>query len=438
MLRFWRLGYVRTELACLGRLGNPIRMDLPDRPTWAVIKHLVAGGGLSPTGKQVVAELLDGLAGILGEEFPERIFDKFGGLPGHLLLLGSHRIALPQFLSFALALRVAARDPTFRPVLNGAVAGMDVPAWYHLLLQLEAGRACREMGYQVTYEPAIVGSASKADLMVEGGDEPWLVETTVVLRADADKSWERYEDTFMDRIRAIEHRNRVTCVIVLNDHPADKPANGGLGSITEAWLTEIDSAAKTARAAMAPQVVPAEHGSVTIHPDGVPTGTATFTGALQERDGWKRLRRALAGKAKQIDGTIPVWVRIDCQDGLLAFGQWPKMPYAERIASMADAIHNEIQWPRCARGVVLSSGPALSMGATETNVETLTTETDNGIIMRRLTAPHLVRETVIIPVTPAGWSVARQWRDAYGTEARWVQSDLAAAGYPHMNELQLE
>ncbi len=57
------------------------------------------------------------------------------------------------------------------------------------------------MGYVVAYEPAIPGTGRKSDLLVDDGKSPWLVETTVVLRADADKAWERYEETVWHRLR---------------------------------------------------------------------------------------------------------------------------------------------------------------------------------------------------------------------------------------------
>jgi hypothetical protein len=372
---------------------------------------------------------------ILGTEFPARTFEKFDGLPGELLMFSTHRYALPQFLSFMLALRAAAAEPSFRTVINGAIAGVDVAAWYHLLLQLEAGRACREMGHPVAYEPAIEGSASKGDLLVDAVASPWLIETTVVLRADADKTWERYEDRVKAMLRGVEHRHDVTCVTVLEDHPDGANGDGALDPVTEDWLLAVEFAAREAHGSRVVQTVAAGYGRVEIYPDGVPDGTTIFTGAVQERDGWKRLRRTLAGKAKQVEGTLPAWVRVDCRDGLFMFGEWPKMPQAERIAVIADAIIGDVRWPVCAQGVVLSSGLASSFSATDPAVEDFTVETDRGILMRRMVAPYLLRETVIIPIVAQGSPVAQQWREAYGAEGHWLDTDLASAGMPPLSQL---
>jgi hypothetical protein len=335
-----------------------------------------------------------------------------------------------MFLAFALHLRGAASEPTFRSVLNGAVDGVDVPAWYHLRLQLETARACREMGVPVTFEPDIPGTDRKADLKVDADRSPWLVETTAVLRGDADKSWEQYEDAIEHAVRAIEHRHNVNCVVSLDDHPLDAADGGGLGHTTEVWLATAERAAAVARTTLTPQIVRADHGWIAVYPESVPLGTTTFSGAIQERDGWKRLRRALAGKARQIEGPLPVWVRIDCRDGLFQVTDWPRMPPPERIAAMADAIRTEVSWPGCAQGVVLSSGYATSLGSNSPEAENVTADTDRGTFLRRLIAPGLVRETVILPFGSAADSTVQQWREAYDTEPQWLDADLAAAGMP--------
>ncbi|GGL11969.1 hypothetical protein [Mangrovihabitans endophyticus] len=405
-------------------------MDLPDEPTWDVIGRLASGGALSETGHRVVRDLLTDVKTILGEEFPARTFRKFRGLPPEFLLSASHRSVLPMFLTFALHLRDAASEPTFRPVLNGAVDGVDIPAWYHLRLQLEAARACRAMDVSVTYEPDIPGTDRKADLLVDADRAPWLVEVTAILRGDADKSWERYEDAIKRAVRGIEHRHDVNCVVSLDSHPLDAAGDGGLGRTTEVWLATAERAAAAARTTRAPQIVRADHGWIAVYPESVPAGTTTFSGAVQERDGWKRLRRALAGKARQIDGPLPVWVRIDCRDGLFQFTDWPRLPPPDRIAAMAEAISSDVSWPSCAQGVVLSSGDATSLGATSAEAETVTADTNQGTFLRRLTAPGLLRETVILPFGPAAHITAQQWRDAYDKEPQWLDTDLAAAGMP--------
>jgi hypothetical protein len=427
---------VRTPVLHGPRCDAPIPLrdaaavDLPDEPTWDVIGRLASGGGLSETGHRVVRGLLTDVKSILGADFPARTFRKFRGLPPEFLLPAGHRSVLPMFLAFPLHLRDAASEPTFRPVLNGAVDGVDVPAWYHLRLQLETARACRAMGAPVTYEPDVPGTDRKADLLVDADHAPWLVETTAVLRGDADKSWEQYEDAIQHAVRAIEHRHNVNCVVSLDSHPLDAVDGGGLGRTTEAWLATAQRAAAAARTTLTPQLVRADHGWIAAYPESAPVGTSAFSGALQERDGWKRLRRALAGKARQIDGPLPVWVRIDCRDGLFQFTDWPRMPPHERIAAMADAISTDVSWPGCAQGVVLSSGYAASLGANSAEAENVTADTLRGTFLRRLTTPGLLRETLILPFGPATHITAQQWRNAYDTEPQWLDTDLAAAGMP--------
>jgi hypothetical protein len=335
---------------------------------------------------------------------------------------------------FVLGLRAAAMDPSFQTVVNGARSGLDAAAWHHLLLQLEAGRACREMALSVSYEPAIEGSVSKGDLLIEGPGTPWLIETTAVLRGEADKTWEAYEELIKNRLRTIEHRHGVACVSVLIDHPVGAHGVNAVDPVTEDLLLAVELAAHQAGTTQTAQVVECAQGRIEIYPDGVPVGTTTFTGAIFERDGWTRLRRTLASKARQINGPLPAWVRIDCRDGLFQFGEWPRMAHAERIAIIAEALTGGVAWPTCAQGVVLSSGLAGAFSATDPVAEGFTVETDHGILMRRLVARYLLRESVIVPFGEAAWTVARQWRDAYGAEPRWLDTDLAAAGMPSLND----
>jgi hypothetical protein len=410
-------------------------VNLPDEPTWDVIGRIASGGGLSEAGHGVVRDLLTEIAATLGPDFPAKTFRKYRGLPPEFLQAASYRAILPLFLAFALHLRDAAAEPTFRLVLNDVVGGVDVPAWYHLRLQLETARAFKAIGMPVTYEPPIPGTNRRADLLIDADRSPWLVETTVVLRGDADKTWERYEEAFKNDIRTIESRHDVNCVVSLDDHPLDVTDGGTLGRSTEAWLATADRAAAAARMTRTPQVVRAPHGQIAVYPESVPAGTTTFTGAVQERDGWKRLRRALAGKARQIEGPVPAWVRIDCRDGLFQFTDWPRLPPPERIAAIADAVSAEVSWPGCAQGVVLSSGYATSLGANSPSAENVTADTDLGTFMRRLTAPGVVRETIILPFGHSAGVTSQQWCDAYDAEPQWLDTDLASAGMPLLEDL---
>jgi hypothetical protein len=293
---------------------------------------------------------------------------------------------------------------------------------------LEVARVAADQGDTVSFEPAIPGSNKYGDLLINGGtDQEWMVETTTVPRAAVDLGWEAYEDSFATAIRLIEHRHGVTCVVVLDDHMAEDE--------TRAWLAAVEDVARSTTAVSGVPIVPSEIGTVAVHHHPVPTGTATFTGAAQYRNGWHRLGRTLAAKANQVRGPWPAWIRVDCLDGLFQFTDWAKMAPQERIQAIAAAIRGNVEWPDNAEGVVLSTGPALSLGATDPSAENATVHTPDGIFVRRLLASHLVRETLVIPLRDRGSSRAVWWAEGYSHEPQWLDQDLDGAGQPHLGQL---
>jgi len=334
-------------------------------PTWQDLDDLISRAGLSDQGVATLRWALTRLRTLLGDSWLARQYRKQGRLPGELIFAGSHRYALPQALWFTLRLDHAVAEPTFAKVKAELRRGADSATWRHTLLQLEVARAVEDQGDAVIFEPAIPGSNKKGDLLVDGGtDRAWMVETTTIPRAAADLDWQDYEDQFVDSIRRIELRHGVTCVVHLDDHMAQDE--------TQAWLAAVESIAGSTTCLSGAYTVSSEIGVVTIHREAVPQGTTLFVGAAQYRDGWHRLGRKLSAKAVQIRGPWPAWIRVDCLDGLFQFTEWAQMVPRERLAAIAAAIRENLKWPGNAEGVVLSSGPAVSIGATDSAVEDAT------------------------------------------------------------------
>jgi hypothetical protein len=267
---------------------------------------------------------------------------------------------------------------------------------------------------------------SKADVQVTGGNnEAWVVETTSVLRGDQDRQWELYEHRFTAEVDAVERRHRVNCVSTLNDHPDF--------AIIQAWLQEIDTVAAAVARTGASQTVHSSAGTVNISTDQPAPGTATRTGAPQYRDGWKRIRRALADKARQTEGPIPVWIRIDALDGIFQFTEWSRAAPGDRIAMIAGAIETSISWPENTFGVVLSSGLGTSFSG-DAAAENLAIDGAQGSWTRRLVAPRIVRETFVIPLTRRADPQTQWWTRAYRDEPNWLDNDLADAQLPPLSD----
>ncbi|WP_444950980.1 hypothetical protein [Micromonospora ureilytica] len=389
---------------------------------------MISRNGLSEQGIATALWALGRLRTMLGESWLARQYRKQGRLPSELLLAGVHRAALPQALSFVLRLDRAIAEPTFAPVRTALARGVDSSSWRHTLLQLEVARAAASQGAAFSFEPSIPGSMKKGDLLISEGTSPaWMVETTTIPRAVMDMSWHDYEDWFQVLVRQVEDRHNVTCAVVLTDHMAEDE--------TQQWVHAVELVAASTVDASGPQVVPSDIGAVTIYRGMPPPGTVTFTGAVQYRDGWHRLGRTLGAKAKQISGPGPAWIRVDCLDGLFQFTEWARMAPADRLDAIAAQMRNRVIWPANADGVVLSSGLAVSIGATNPSAENVTVQNDAGAFVRRLIAPHLVRETFVVLVRDGAKPGSAWWTRAYGSEPDWLDDDLSRAGHGNLEML---
>ncbi|MEU5565487.1 hypothetical protein [Micromonospora musae] len=399
-----------------------------DVPTWQDLDLMISRNGLSEQGIATAQWALGRLRTMLGGSWLARQYRKQGRLPSELLMAGVHRAAMPQALSFVLRLERAIAEPTFAPVRSALARGVDGSSWRHMLLQLEVARAAADQGAAVSFEPSIPGSTKKGDLLISDGTGPeWMVETTTVPRAVMDMSWHDYEDWFQALVRQVEHRHNVTCAVVLTDHMAEEE--------TQDWLNAVELVAASAADVPGPQVVPSDIGAVTVYRGTPPPGTVTFTGAAQYRDGWHRLGRTLGAKAKQIAGPWPAWIRVDCLDGLFQFTEWARMAPEDRLDAIATEMRNRVMWPANADGVVLSSGPAVSIGATNPLTENVTVQNGAGAFLRRLISPHLVRETFVVLVRDGAQPRSAWWTRAYGSEPTWLDVDLSRAGQAHLQTL---
>jgi len=391
-------------------------------PTWEMLLKMLDHGGLTGEGKAAARWSLEWLRDLLGPSWLPRQYRRMGRLPGELLMFATHQYGLPSLLFMVTRLRaVVGVEPTFAPVMTGLRRGLDSAGWRHLLLQLEAARAFRSPGATVTFEPAIPGSDSKADLRIEdGAGIPWLVETTALFRSRLDRDAEEYEDRFQWAVRAVEHRHRVHCITHLDDH-LDQQG-------TQEWLSAVDAAARQVRAAGVSQTVATEAGRVRIQVSAPAGGATVFAGVLRSGDGWRRLGRAIRDKARQSAGPVPVWLRIDVLDGLFQFTEWSGLPWPERIEHVSVALRGELRGVQHLHGVVLSSGPAVALGAVERAQEDITAKAQGGTGIRRLIVPHLVRETLVITLHDSAAEQAAAWINAYAAEPDWLDEDLAQLG----------
>lgn len=393
-------------------------------PTWADLRAR-SEERYGTAGAAAVVQCIDTLEMHLGRGWPRKQIDRCGWLPSELLMLGQHVAALPAFLSLALRLGSVATEPTFEDVLRHLKRGVDTSTWRHMLLQLEVDRAWQATSEAVTFEPHIADAPTRADLRIRAS-RTFLVETTSLSRSRADRRWERLEHELWLRIQGIQ---ATTGTLIDVEMTADMDVE-----VIEAWLVEIERAAgDTARDL--PAIVPSAVGQASIRRDRAGDSGSTFHGGLRTTDGWFRLARTLVEKARQSKGEEPVWLRVDALDGFFQLTEWPSMSWPDRLTRLSDATSYALKGADHLAGLVLSSSKGVALG--ETNAAQVDNRFDaaNGTGVRRLVAPHVARETAIIPLGPAATEEQNAWADAYSAEPAWLDEDLGLVGLPPLAEI---
>ena len=405
------------------RKGPETTIPSVDEPTWSLMHYLAETSSLSREGKAAVAHLFDRLEARLGRSWPRRLYAKRGHLFPEFVGFSGNVAVLPRLLTFAVQLEAVAEEPTFSSVLRVLKREPSGTDWQHVKLQLEVARTARAAGWGAEFEPSIPGSARKGDLLLAVGEEDRvLVETTTLFRSSEDMSAESFEDALQEHIGVIERQHCVHAIVDLIQR-LDMDA-------TNDWLEAIEAAAAEVQATGEAREVDGPGGVVRLEVGEVPMGTTLFSGVPRERDVSHRLGAAVAGKGRQTEGPYAAWLRIDARDGLFGFTEWSRMPPSERAAMLAETMRPYTDGHEHLQGIICSSGAANSLGATDPSIEGAYAETDDGYLVRRLLAPHLVRETIIVTLRPAAFDMAGAWAHAYAGEPAWLDHDLAALDLP--------
>jgi hypothetical protein len=399
-------------------------------PSWDALRDRVASGGrFSSAGAAALKQAIGSLEQLLGPSWPRRQYERYGWWPGELNLLGFHVATLPQFLALVIRLENGADEPTFSTVLRTLKRGVTSDGWRHALLQLEVGRALRDPGTSITFEPKISGSANRADLLITRPDSSsFMVETTTLARAKTDLEREQHEQHVWQAVTAVELRHGVRIAVHMTDYLDDAETSG--------WLGAIEHAASS-HGTDEPQLVESAVGRAEIRRAGAPGPGRRFIGTASDRDGWHRLGRAVHAKARQSVGPLPVWLRIDALDGFFQFTEWTELDWTERIKRVATALRHDLADAAAGHlaGVVLSSSSAVSLGATDLVAENQTAHSEQGTGIRRLVSAHVVRETVVIVLRDDAMTEGERWAAAYSAESTWLLEDLSNRAFPQLDAI---
>ncbi|MGH8934242.1 MAG: hypothetical protein ACRDZO_27305 [Egibacteraceae bacterium] len=128
-------------------------------------------------------------------------------------------------------------------------------------------------------------------------------------------------------------------------------------------------------------------------------------------------------------------MRVDALDGFFQFTEWATLEWAERVDRVATRLREDLAGAGHLAGVVLSSGLAVALGATDPTAQNQTTHSASGCGLRRLVSAHTVRETVVVALRDDATEQQERWAAAYATEPDWLQQDLSDRDLPQFVEL---
>jgi hypothetical protein len=403
--------------------------SIPDEASWAMVRALGQGGGLSTCGHAATAWAVETLERLLGPSWPRRQHQKYQGLPGSLLAFSSYRHELPKFLALAINLERYASEPSFQPVLQNLKRGTDAATWRHTLLQMEVARAGQAFGARPRFEPAIDGSPNSADVELALDQEAIIVETVSLRRPQSDLDAEQFERTVQQELDIIGLTSGVSVDAVIR-YQAEEDL--------KAWLAGVHQRARMVRRTGC--AVACDDGWITLHlrPEtaAVGSGLMRFYGAIHVRDGWRRIQTTLRGKAGQSASCDDVWIRLDAVDGLFSLTDWAREPFEHRAQRITAAVRNSLHDAHHVAGVVVSSGASVNFDSPDDPALTKTATAPGGSwFLRRLIAPGLLRETAIIPLRQRSVETGQLWTQAYDAEHLWLEDDLRAAGLPPLAKM---
>lgn len=401
--------------------------DVPP-PSWSYFRDGFenAPPGRPTAWRKVGVWAVDHLIKRLGEDWPQRTYEKLGCLPAGMAWAGSHTVAYAEFVELALRLELLCRCEGFarvRDVLKRDPREQQIP---HLRLQLEVGALAAAAGYGVRFERPIPGSTKTSDITIDlNKDESLLVEARVILQDDDAVAINRFTDRAFPAIQDICAEYEVECSGDLTE-VLDDP------QLTE-LLDDVETHARLVRiGGVTPRLV--LHGAaLQVSRRGIASDKGLRAPALTG-DLWPRIAERLDQKAHQTKGARNVWLRICALHGLWLITHWANLPLSHKLASMRQNLLSQLSDHPHVDGVVISSASAWPQGTIEPDEYE---EELGGFALRCAIPPMMARETLIVPLHTDAETTryARVWRDLYASEPDWLAYALEKFDLPVVAEV---
>jgi len=364
---------------------------------------------------------LDRLSERLGEDWPERTYEKLGRLPAGMAWAGAHTVAYVELVELALRLELLCACEGFARIRDALKQDPREEQIPHLRLQLEVGALAARAGYGVRFERPIDGANKTSDVNIDlPGGQSLLVEARVLLPDDRSVAINRFSEVAFESIHRVESLYDVQCdgemTRVLDD---EKLAE---------MLDAVETRARLVKAGAVAPSLRLHRAMLVVNQRGTGPQQGLKGPALDE-DLWPRIASRLDQKAQQTEGARNVWLRICALHGLWLFTEWATKGLAEKLAAMRHNVASVLGDRPHVEGVVISSGSGWPQGIV---VDDDHEDHDAGYAIRRSIPPIMARESLVIPLRTGGETTAhaRAWRELYASEPGWLDYALAQFGLP--------
>lgn len=361
----------------------------------------------------------------LGDGWPQRWHARFGRLPAFVSDPASNAFAYAQLIETGLRLESLAGTLRLTGLTKEWARHLEEIRLLHVRLQLEVAALGRFLGASVEFETPIQlpETSRPADVLITADAEKLITECFCIYSDVNTAESIAYDQNLGLRLHMIALDLRIS------GHwdvrlPSDE---------TDQLMAEVQAAAAAVTADGVSRDVTRPGIEFHLAPWSPPDDTeVTLEGPTTPAAGWRRARGIINAKAQDWAGSpVPVWLRFDLLDGTWLFSDWAQPSLPEKTEWMA-ALAAEAIAGTGLTGAVISCGPRIDPSLPDEEYAGT-----GGIVgLRRRLDPLRFRETIIIPLSPAGARHKQLWRSLYETETHWLADALAAAKLPTIEEIE--
>jgi hypothetical protein len=368
---------------------------------------------------------MDRVRTALGEAWPRRWHKSFKSLPQFVSDPDRNALAYAQLVETGLRLEYLAGTLRLKRLTKEWSSDLSEIRLLHVRLQLEVAALGRSIGAEVQFETPtqLADTIRPADVLITAGDETLIAECFCVYTDDFTADAMAYDRDFGFRLHIMAMDQRISGHWDVRLPPAE----------TEQLLADVQEAVRQVAADGVSRDVTRPGIEFHVAPWSPPDGTeVTLEGPDTAAAGWRRSRGIINGKARDWVGSpVPVWLRFDLLDGAWLFSDWAQRSLPEKTEWMAALVADAVAGTDVV-GVVVSAGPAIDPNAPdEQYVGT------GGIVgLRTRLDPLRLRETIIVPLSPAGGRHKQLWSSFYEAETHWLKDALASASLPTFEEIE--